>query len=247
MTGALLLLAAAAFAQSPPPLKDTEPPKASTAAAVSASTATVAASTSAAVAVSTAGVHAAPAEKPRPKAELRLVVHPEAKKWEPVSLRATVDSPVPENGVVLRQGKSKGQLRGSTSKAKASARVIKSRSDRWLVISIFPKTLEKKRAHFEIRFRAVEGFVEDVKVRVVTIMDSRPDVGAGLDSDGLRAEGVEFQDESPASAQVVVSALDARPGKAAFNAGALKSAEFSDRDLGTVSAIWSVRGLSGPK
>ena len=93
----------------------------------------------------------------------------------------------------------------------------------------------------------VEGFVEDVKVQAVSVADPRPGVGVGLDSYALRAEGIEFQEESPGSGQITVSALDARPGKKTFNAGRLKLAEFAAKELGFADVSWSARGLSTPK
>ena len=167
--------------------------------------------------------------KPRLKSALHVVIHPDAKDWEPLSLRAAGDPGQAESAVLLRQVKSKGKLKGVASKAKASARVVAAKHDRWLVVSVFPKALEKSRMHFEIRFRVVEGFVEDVKVEAVSVVDPRPGVGAGFDSYALRAEGIEFQEESPGSGQIAVSALDARPGKGSFNAGKLKLAEFAAR------------------
>ena len=139
--------------------------------------------------------------------------------------------------------KSKGKLKGVGSKAKAAARVVVSKNDRWLVVSVFPAALEKRRLHFEVRFRVVEGFVEDVKALAVSVVDPRPSVGAGLDSYALRAEGIEFQEESPGSGRIEVSALDARPGKGTFNAGKLKLAEFADPRLGFSDVSWSVRGM----
>lgn len=178
---------------------------------------------------------------------LHAVIHPDAKDWEPLSLRAGGDPGQAENAVVLRQVKSKGKLKGVASKAKATARVVVSKNDRWLVVSVFPKALEKARGHFEVRFRVVEGFVEDVKAQAVTVVDPRPGAGAGLDSYALRSEGIEFAEESPGSGQIAVSALDARPGKSAFNAGKLKLAEFAGKELGFADVSWSVRGLSAPK
>lgn len=240
-----LLLAAGAWAQSPMPYRGDEEPKAAEAPA--ASTETVTASTETAAAVSTGGVKVAAGEKPRLKAALHVVIHPDAKDWEPLSLRAGGDPGQAESSVVLRQVRSKGKLKGAASKAKAVARVVSSKHDRWLVVSVFPKALEKRRLHFEVRFRVVEGFVEDVKVQAVSVVDPRPGLGAGLDSHALRREGIEFQEESPGSGQITVSALDARPGKGTFNAGKLKLAEFADKELGFADVSWSVHGLSAPK
>jgi hypothetical protein len=212
-----------------------------------ASTAAVSASTEAAVAVSSGGVRVSDGTKPRPKAVLHATVHPDARDWEPFSLRVGGDPGQAANGAFLRQVKSKGRLTGVASKARSAARLVRAKEDRWLVVSVFPKALEKRRLHVEVRLRVVEGYVEDVKVFAVCVVDPRPAAGAGLDSFALRAEGVEFSEESPASAEVLLSALDPRPGKGAFNAGRLKAAAFADRELGFAELSWSVRGLAGPR
>ena len=190
------------------------------------------------------GVKAEAEAKPKFKNLLHAVIHPEAKEWEPLSLQAGGDPGQAVNAVVLRQVKVKGKIKGDSAKARASARLVRSKDDRWLVVSIFPQALENRRLHLEVRFRVVEGFVEDAKAAAVFVMDARPGAGAGLDSFALRAAGVAFQEESPGFGQVLVSALDPRPSQAAFNAGRLKLAEFADADLGFVDASWSVRGLS---
>lgn len=223
-----------------------DPPlQTSTAAAVAASTQAVTAST--ATAVVTSGVKISGGDKPHLKVSLHAEIHPDAKDWTPLSLRAGGDPGQAENSVLLRQVKSKGKFKGVSSKATGSARVIVSKNDRRLIVSIFPKALEKKRCHFEVRFRVVEGFVEDVKVQAVSVVDPRPGVGLGLDSHALRREGIEFEESSPGSGQINVSALDVRPGKGTFNAGRLKLAEFAGKDLGFTDVSWSVRGLSASK
>ncbi|HAZ08154.1 MAG TPA: hypothetical protein DCZ01_06465 [Elusimicrobia bacterium] len=205
---------------------------------------TAAVSTGPAAAQAGPGVKAEAEAKLKFKNLLHAVIHPEAKEWEPLSLQAGGDPGQAVNAVVLRQVKVKGKIKGASAKARASARLVRSKDDRWLVVSIFPQALEKRRFHLEVRFRVVEGFIEDAKAAAVFVMDSRPGAGEGLDSFALRAAGVAFQEESPGSGQVLVSALDPRPGKTAFNAGRLKLAEFADADLGFVDASWSVRGLS---
>lgn len=242
MNLAVLLLAVCAAAQSPMPTSGEEPPKTE---AVAASTQPAAAAP--AEAPVSHGVKVADGAKVRIKPALHAVIHPEAKDWEPVSLHAGGDPGQATSSAVLRQVRFKGKLRGETSRAKASARLIPSKEDRWLVVSIFPKALERKRGHFEIRFRLVEGFVEDVQVRAVTVVARDLHAGIGLDSYALRAGGIAFEEDSPGSAQILVSALDARPGKKAFNAGKLKLAAFAGKDLGYCDASWSVRGLTAPK
>lgn len=198
-----------------------------------------------AAAVSGVGVESA--AKPKFKNQIHAVIHPEAKEWEPLSLQAGGDPGQAVNAVVLRQVKVKGKIKGVAAKARASARLVRSKDDLWLVVSIFPQALENRRLRLEVRFRVVEGFVEDAKAAAVFVMDVRPGAGAGLDSFALRAAGVAFQEESPGSGQALISALDPRPSKTAFNAGRLKLAEFADADLGFVDASWSVRGLSAPR
>ncbi|OGS36117.1 MAG: hypothetical protein A2506_08930 [Elusimicrobia bacterium RIFOXYD12_FULL_66_9] len=243
-----LLLALSASAQSPMPFRGDEPAKEQPAAEAAAAPAeAVAASTSTAEAAPSQGVKVAGDEKPRLKSALHLVIHPDAKDWEPLSLRAGGDPGQARNAAVLRQVRSKGKVRGVASQAKASARVIVSKNDLWLVVSVFPKSLEKKRCHFEIRFRVVERFVENVQVQAVSVVARDPAAGAGLDSFALRAAGIAFQEESPGSGQLTVSALDARPAKRTFNAGRLKLAAFADKALGFSDVSWSVRGLSAPR
>lgn len=242
MSALVLLLAALASAQSPMPVApqealQTPPPAASTATAVAASTA------AAEVAVSTGGVKVAGAA---PKAKLtrpiHATLHPESKDWEPLSLKPGGDPEAVETKVVLRQEKVKGKLKGAASKAKATARVHKAGDARWLVVSVWPKSLERRRLHLEVRFRIVEGFVEDAKALAVSVVD-RGYTGAGLDSDELRERGVEFEEESPEKGAIVVSALDPRPSKTARNSGTLKMAAFGDKDIGLVDASWAVVGL----
>lgn len=244
--GLLLALALGASAQSPLPTapqdaapQNPAPPAASTATAV-------AASTEAAVAVSTGGVKIAGEAKPKLARPIHATIHPDAKDWEPVSLKAGGDPLAAENGAVLRQAKVRGKLKGAASKARSFARLRKAKDDRWLVISVFPKALERRRAHLEARLRLVEGFVEDVKVSLVSVVDRRY-TGAGMDSDELRSRGVEFEEESPERAQVLVSALDPRPSKAALNAGTIRQAAFADKDVGLADVSWSVKGLPAEK
>jgi len=249
MTGVVLLLAlaAGASAQSPLPTapSDAAPQNPAPAPAVS-TAAAVAPSTASAVAVSTGGVKIAGETKPKLARPIHATIHPDAKDWEPVSLKPGGDPVAVRTEAVLRQAKVKGRLKGAASKAKAFARLRRAKHDRWLVISVFPKALERRRLHVEVRLRLVEGFVEDAKVSAVSVVDRRY-TGAGMDSDELRARGVEFAEESPERAQVLIAALDPRPSKTALNAGALKLAAFADADVGLADVSWSVTGLPAPK
>ncbi len=112
-----------------------------------------------------------------------------------------------------------------------------------MILSIFPRALEKKRKHFEVRLRLVEGYVEEAKAVLVTVVDRRPRVGAGLDAQELTRAGVEFEEEFPDEGEIRVAALDPRPSSKAFNAGLLRGASFADRDAGLADVSWSVRGL----
>ncbi|MDE2144209.1 MAG: hypothetical protein KGJ84_17510, partial [Elusimicrobia bacterium] len=163
---AVLLLAAAlnASAQSPMPYNnppDAAPPP-STAPAASTDTAVAASTQTAAVSASTGGVHVAVAEKPKLVRPIRAILHATAKDWEPLSLKAGGDPVMAQTKVVLRQEKVKRRYKGRASPAKAIARLLKGKDEAWLVISVFPKALAARRAHFEVRFRIVENYVEDV-------------------------------------------------------------------------------------
>jgi hypothetical protein len=222
------------YSSDPPPGSAPPPP---TAPAATASTETV-------VAVSTGGVHVAGGEKPKLSRPIHAVIHPDAKEWEPLSLKAGGDPGQAETKAILLQAKHKGRYKGTPSKAKAAARLRKRKDDLWLIYSIFPKALERRRAHFEVRLRLVEGYVENVQASLVAVVDRRPDVGAGLDSDALSALGIAFEEDSPASGSVLISALDPRPSKFAYNSGTLKLAAFADKDVGTADVSWAARGLS---
>lgn len=253
MTAAVLLaLAASAAAQSPMPISPGGPEYAqSPAPAVSTATQpAVAPSTAAASEAesSHAGVKVGGGE---PKAKLsrplHAFVHADSKDWEPLSLRVAGDPLQAENAARLRETKVKGKYKGPVFLATANARIHKTREDVWLVISIFPKKATRRRLHFEIRFRMVEGYVEAAQAALVTIVDQRPKAGMGLNSYELRAQGVEFEEDSPGSGRIEVAALDHHPGKSAFNAGALKLAPFADKEVGTADVSWSVTGLPAPR
>jgi hypothetical protein len=251
VTAALLLaLAAGAAAQAPTfynaPAAATPAPAVPPAPAVSTAAAVDVSTLSATVSVSKGGFHVAGDVKPKLTRPIRAIIPAEAKDWEPVSLKPGGDPVLAETKAVLRQAKVKGKLKGSASKAKATARLIKGKDEQWLVLSIFPTALEARRAHFEIRLRLAEGFVENVKASIVTIVDRRSG-GALLNSDELRARGVEFEEDSPASGHVLISALDPRPSKTAFNGGTLKLAAFADENAGLVDVSWSVTGLTAPR
>jgi hypothetical protein len=252
-----VLLAASASAQTGLPGYDKAPEKTAPAVSLSTAAADSVAPSTAAVSASSATV-AAPTDEAlhggikkgggEPKVKLsrpmHATVHKDAVDWEPIGLREGGDPGQAETSVTLRLVKSKGKLKGEVSRAKATARVHKGKKDSvWLLVSIWPKSLEKKRTHFEIRFRVFEGFVEELEVAAVKVTDRRA-LPKPLDSDQLRAEGIEYEAERPGSGLVVVSALDPKPSKTARNSGKLEKAEFADKDLGFVSLSWSATGVA---
>lgn len=219
-----------------------------------------AASTAPAVAVSTAppsiddvaghGVKRAGADAPKPKLArpIRATIHKDAKDWEPLSLREGGVPGAGENSVALKVVKVSGRMKGENSKSRAFAAWRRGRKDsRWLVISIHPKSLERRRTHFEIRFRIVEGFVEELDVAAVKIVDRRdlPPSKRPRDSFELRDEAIEYESEKPGSGTVVVAELDPKPSASGSNSGRLEKAEFADKDLGFVNLSWSVKGVAG--
>ncbi len=238
----VVLLAASAAAQSPMYGAPAAAP------AVSSETATVAASSSTAPTDEVAG-HGFKVGGDAPKAKLsrpmHAVIHKDAVDWEPLSLRVGGVPGAAENTVALKVVKIKGRMKGENSKARSAARLHKGKKDsRWLVISLYPKSLERKRTHLEIRFRVFEGFVEEVEAAAVTVTDRRrPTTAKLLDSYDLREEGIEYQEERPGSGQIVVAELDPRPASSSMNSGRFEKAEFADKDFGFVNLSWAVKGL----
>lgn len=245
MTAALLLAAAvAAGAQSPMPTAPQDGAAATNAAPPAASTDTVAASTAAAaVVVSTGGAKVAGEVKAKLTRPIRATIHAEAKDWEPVALKPGGDPEQAATAVTVKLAKVKGKYKGTATKAKSFARRHKDGADAWLVYSIFPAALERRRGHFEVRLRIVEGFVEDAKAAAVFVVDRRRGAGAGLDSFEMRERGVAYEEDFPSSGAILISALDPRPSKGARNSGALQRAAFPDKELGLVDASWSATGL----
>lgn len=249
MTSALLVLAlaGAASAQSPMPYSgDAPPPAASTAPAVSTGAAVSSSTdTLSNVVTSTAGVKVGGgAPKAKLSRPMHAIIHPDAKDWEPVALKAGGDPGQAETKVTLREEKVRGKYRGAGVKAAASARLYKAGEDRVLVIRVFPKTaVDRRRVHFEVRLKIAEGYVDEVKAAAVTIVDERPNVGAGLDVHELRARGIEFEEDTPASGTVLISAIDPRPSKTAVNSGVLKLASFANKVVGLADVAWSAKGL----
>lgn len=248
MTALVLLLAASAAAQTGLPGYDkpAAPAPAASTATVTASTTTVATSTS--TAPTDEALHggvkrAGDAPKAKVSRPMHATVHKEAADWEPVGLKVSGDPGQAEDRAVLKLVKVKSALKGETSRATSSASVHKGKKDStWLVVSVRPKSLAVRREHFEVRFRLFEGFVEEVVVAAVKVTDRRKPAKP-LDTYGLREEGIEYEEELPGSAMVLVSALDPRPRKDAKNAGKVEKAEFADPDLGFVNLSWSTSGV----
>lgn len=228
--------------------------------APAASTTTVSASSAPAVAVSTAppsiddvaghGVKRAGGDAPKPKLArpIRATIHKDAKDWEPLSLREGGVPGAGENAVALKVVKVSGRMKGENSKSRSFAAIRNGRKgSRWLVISVHPKALERRRTHFEVRFRIVEGFVEEAVAAAVTVTDLKapPPGKRPLDSFELREQGIEYQEENPGSGALVIAELDPKPSAAASNAGRLEKAEFADKDFGFVNLSWSVKGVAG--
>ncbi|MBI2788763.1 MAG: hypothetical protein HYX59_08790 [Elusimicrobia bacterium] len=241
-----VLLAATAAAQNP--MYGANAPPAASTETVTASTAAVSASTSTAPTDETAGRGfkvGGDAPKPKLARPLHAVIHKDAVDWEPLGLRVGGVPGAAENAAALKVVKVKGRMKGENSKARSVARLHKGKKDSvWLVISLYPKSLERRRTHFELRFRVFEGFVEDVEAAAVTVTDRRRQKSDRLlDSWDLRDQAIEYESERPGSGQFVVAELDPRPGSSARNSGRLEKAEFAHKDLGFVNLSWSVRGL----
>ena len=182
---------------------------------------------------------------------VKVFVHKEAKAWEPVSVRAggtPGDVTTFDWQVKTIRIKGKKVRTGDKSKAKAYVHLYPAGDDKRLVVSIFPKKLEAQRTHLELRLLLIEGYLEKAQVFEVTA------AGGGVHDDAatLEREGVAFQEESPESAQVRLTAVDPRPGKESFNAGLIQKALFPEYrpgglpDLGQVEIAYSVYGVSGP-
>lgn len=195
------------------------------------------------------GVHIAGEEGDKPKPKLtrpiKAYIPKEAKDWEPLGLKEGGDPYQASTGVTLKLVKSaKGGYKGERSKAKAWARAYPVKPGETLfVIALFPKALEKRRKHFELRFRVVEGNVEKVEASLITVRDRR--AYRDIDRVALRRAGAAFEEESAASGVVSVAAFDPRPGRG-LNAGKLSLAEFPDREVGFADLSWSLSKVEKP-
>ncbi len=239
------LLSAAGRAQSPAPYMGSDDSASTTTAAgaPSSSTDTAVAASTATVSPTGHGAHVAGAQKAVLKRPIHAIIHKRSAHWTPVSLRVGGDPGAARSAATLAIHGRGRRRRGKSSAAQAFARARARGDETRLTISVFPRALRRRRKHFEIRLRVVEGFVEEAKAALVTVVDRRPGVGAGLDAEGLTREGVEFEEEFPGSGEILISALDARPSSKAFNAGRLRAAVFADRDAGLCEVSWSTHGL----
>lgn len=186
-------------------------------------------------------------DEPRKKIvrPMHAVVHKDAADWEPVGLKVGGVPGAADNAVALKVVKIKGRMKGENSAARSAARVHKGKKDsRWLVISVYPKSLEKKRTHFEVRFRIFEGFVEEVEAAAIIVTDRRRQKSSRLlNSYDLREQAIEYQSERPGSGMLVVAELDPRSGAASRNSGRLEKAEFPGSDFQFVNLSWSTKGV----
>lgn len=195
------------------------------------------------------GVHIAggEGEKPKPKLTrpIKAFIPKTAKDWEPVGLKEGGDPYQGSTGVTLKLVKAaKGGYRGERSKAKAWARAYAVKTGETLfVIALFPKSLEKRRKHFELRFRVVEGNVEKVEASLITVRDRR--AYRDVDRVALRRAGAAFEEEYAASGVISVAAFDPKPGRG-MNVGKLSLAEFPDREVRFADLSWSLQKVEKP-
>lgn len=243
MSPLALLLAAFAAAQSPANYGAPDPSPPAPAAAPSASTAPAASAPKPGDGIHVAGE---PGEKPKPKPArpIRAHIPKEAKDWEPLGLKEGGAPFGGSNAATLRIVKAKGGYKGERSKAKAFARAYPvGTGETLLVLALFPKSLERKRKHFELRFRVVEGNVEKVEAALVTVTDRR--AYRDMDRVALRKAGAGFDEAFPASGLVSLAAFDPRPGRNA-NVGKLSLGEFADADAGFADLSWSLSSVEKP-
>ena len=192
---------------------------------------------------------AAPAPVPEAPAvpRSRVVVHKDAADWEPVSVRLR-PAAGGRTAFEYQIRKVAGRYQGRKSQARAAARVHPAGEDRWLVVRVHPVALRSLRVHLEARFLIQEGFLEKVELAKVRILGGAWSAqDEKEDSFTLRAKGVDFNEQTPAGAEVELSAIDPRPGSGSVNAGKVRHAAFGGRDLGFVDFSWSVTGVAGDK
>ncbi|NNN04257.1 MAG: hypothetical protein HKL90_00005, partial [Elusimicrobia bacterium] len=144
-----LLLARGASAQSPAPYMGDDSTATSSAPAAAAAPTASTDTAAAAPSSSTVVGHGAQVAGgvPTPTRPIRAVIHTSAARWTPVSLRAAGDPAAARTFVLLRIHGAGRRRRGTASRARASVRLHRTKDDRRLIVSIFPRALEKKRKH----------------------------------------------------------------------------------------------------
>lgn len=129
----------------------------------------------------------------------------------------------------------------SYSKMTASASVYGGGGECRLIISLFPRSLRKRKSHIEIRFLIEDLIVESARVKLVTV-DSDDAVGGGMDSVRLKEAAIPFSEESPRRASLTLQEIDPGFDEVAANRGLLKT-RFDDPDVGRVDAGYSLIGV----
>jgi hypothetical protein len=194
----------------------------------------------------------APPPRPAPPAfpdkPIQVRIHKAARSWKPVSTRFGGDVKEARTSATYTiksvRLKGKSALRGESSKARAAARVYRAGEDLLIIVAVHPAKLARLRKHLEVRLKIVEGYLEGAEVAAVTIKEPGSAVEQGLyDSVSLRRRGVAFLEEFPGKASLTLSAVNPRPGKRTWNAGAVRMAEFADPRLGDVNFSFAARGL----
>lgn len=138
-------------------------------------------------------------------------------------------------------------FRGETSKVEAQARLYRVKDDRMLVVSLYPASLRSKLRlkHLEVRYLVSEGFLDEVKIAVITLKPESGYLPPGKeDSFALKEKGRSFLEEFPERAALKLSAFDARPGKRSFNAACVHLAQFADWDLQKANFGYALRGVT---
>lgn len=190
------------------------------------------------------------AEAPQAARHLRARLHKEASRWTPLSVKAGEDPKRVRTTFQLKvqilMSRGKEVRRGQPTTLSAQARLHRIKDDQLLVISLHPRALRRSRKHLEVRLLLVEGYLEEAKAAVVTVTGGDIRSDDDLDFMGLRENGVSYLEEFPARGVLELSALDPYPGKLSLNAGEL-SAEFGDKEIGSVDCSYSLRGVSGAK
>jgi hypothetical protein len=141
------------------------------------------------------------AQEPQIERPIRVKVHKDAAKWEPFALKIAGDPNGP--------GSSKSRVRKYPLKD----------GDVLYVVNVYPPGIRWKARHHEVRFKIIEGWLEEVEVAAILSEIKE-------DSVTLRKNGVEFQQESPGSAEVRIAAFET--GSGGHHAGSVRKSELGD-------------------